>query len=384
MNLYFDLDAGFLISSPGNRDLVSAVTFKRGDNVPIALRFVRGTTITELASGATGVIGIKQSNVFDGDFIAFASSWVKTGSAETTVYNLELNLNTAEIDALLGLGEPTDVPSVLTNFELEFVVNGVRTSSNTVVATIQNDIVKGTEGLPAEQINSGPHTGINTGDETRTSILRKIGDGERLVPNFMPNAFSGDGPPQNGTRGKVRLQWHGGAVFENGATVNIVTLEDEFVFTKVASSNPGPFEFTGSTAADQALSLRNAFLDTYFGPTANLELSTISGPTGILTYWNTDTINCGTAHPNGSGHEFIYWDNASPTEDFVDGLFPLHSGQMYYDYTNDLVYHYFINHGWKTSDSTHLLSILSNLSPSEIVTLRTALASAAVALNPLP
>lgn len=150
MNLYFDLDTGNLVSGPGIRDQLASLTFKRGDTVPIALRFLTSSLVTELASGAAGKIGLKALGNYDGAFLAAATSWTKTGTGLTTVYNFTLNLATTELNTLLGVGAGADVPSTSGNFELEFVVDGVTTSSNTVLATVNNDIIRGDESGPTD------------------------------------------------------------------------------------------------------------------------------------------------------------------------------------------------------------------------------------------
>jgi hypothetical protein len=148
VNLYFDLDTGVFCSAPGSRDTVSSLSFKRGDLVPIALRFVSGITAQELPAEATGQIGIKATGDYDGGFIAATGPWVKSGTGADTVYTFQLDLHTEAINTLLGYGPAEDVPSMQAMLELEYEATGIRTSSNTVLATIFNDVVRGDEGTP--------------------------------------------------------------------------------------------------------------------------------------------------------------------------------------------------------------------------------------------
>ncbi len=152
MNLYFDLDTGVFCSSPGSRDTVSTLSFKRGDTVSLAVRFISGIVVQELGSGATGKLGLKESGEYDADFVASDTAWTKTGTGTSTVYTFELNLNTSELNALLGHDgtEGNDVASVDLMMEMEWTVSGVTTSSNTITATVRNDVVKGSESGPAE------------------------------------------------------------------------------------------------------------------------------------------------------------------------------------------------------------------------------------------
>ena len=153
MNLYFDLDTGVFCSGPGSRDTVSSLSFKRGDTVSLAVRFISGIIVQELGVGATGKLGLKESGEYDADFVASDTAWTKTGTGTSTVYTFELNLNTSELNALLGHDgtEGNDVASVDLMMEMEWAVDGVTTSSNTITATVRNDVVKGSEGTALTQ-----------------------------------------------------------------------------------------------------------------------------------------------------------------------------------------------------------------------------------------
>ena len=158
MNLYFDLDAGIFVSGPGTRDRVDRLSFKRGDTVSLAVRFLRGIVVQELASGATGQIGLKELGEYDADLVAGATSWTKTGTTTSTVYTFELGLNTAELNALLAhdATEGNDVASVDLMFEMEVIAGGITTSSPTLTCTIQNDVIKNDELVPAPSAGQAP------------------------------------------------------------------------------------------------------------------------------------------------------------------------------------------------------------------------------------
>lgn len=158
MTLYFDIDAGIFVSGPGTRDRIDTLSFKRGDTCRIDLRFVSGITVQELAAGATGQIGLKESGEYDADFVAAAPSWTKTGTGTSTVYSFDLNLATTELNALLGDDgtEGNDVASVDLMFELEYVEDGITTSSPTLTATVYNDVIKGDESGPADITEGTP------------------------------------------------------------------------------------------------------------------------------------------------------------------------------------------------------------------------------------
>ena len=144
MQLFFDLDAGIFVTAPGTRETLTAIAFKRGDTCSIAVQFLSGVDVQELASGAAGRIGMKANGDYDGDYIAADTAWTKTGTGTTTLYTFDLNLATTEIDTLLT-GHTASITAL---FEMEFLVGSVRTSSNTVSATILNDVNKGDETAP--------------------------------------------------------------------------------------------------------------------------------------------------------------------------------------------------------------------------------------------
>ena len=68
MQLYFDLNVGSLVVSPGFTQPVSSLSFKRGDSQTITLQFCKGGSIVDLPDPAsTGIFGIKRAGDYDGD-----------------------------------------------------------------------------------------------------------------------------------------------------------------------------------------------------------------------------------------------------------------------------------------------------------------------------
>jgi hypothetical protein len=86
---------------------------------------------------------------YDGDYLAADLEWTKSGTGTATTYTFVLDLNTVAINTALGVGEPADLASIPVNFELEFVESGNTTSSQTVLATLHNDVNRGDEESPA-------------------------------------------------------------------------------------------------------------------------------------------------------------------------------------------------------------------------------------------
>jgi hypothetical protein len=118
--------------------VISGLKGKRWDVFVVAVKFARG----ELPAGATGVLGIKASGVFTGDFLASASSWVKSGRGPDTRYLFALDLNQAGLEAAFD-AEPA---SVACSLEVAWSWPGVRQSSLVVPYVIYNGEVRGNEG----------------------------------------------------------------------------------------------------------------------------------------------------------------------------------------------------------------------------------------------
>ena len=154
MRIYFDLDSSKIVETLGVNSPLTALSLKRGDSCVLDVLFTSGGNVVELDPSATGKVGLKAAGDFSGNFIANAASWVKTGTLTSTVYRFTLNLATDSIAALLT-GSTASVSAI---FEMEFAIGTVRTSSQTIPATIYNDVIKGGE---SGAIDSSGGTPVN-------------------------------------------------------------------------------------------------------------------------------------------------------------------------------------------------------------------------------
>jgi hypothetical protein len=143
MRVFVDLNSRAFVVSPVLVQRVTELLFTRRDNVPVEVQFVRNGVVVELGSGATGKMGIKQS--FDGDFLAFDSSWTKSGTGADCIYTFALNLNTVELDAEF---ETDEEESVAGRVEIEWADSGLISSTLPCSAVIFNDVIRGDEGAP--------------------------------------------------------------------------------------------------------------------------------------------------------------------------------------------------------------------------------------------
>lgn len=163
MTLYFDLDLRRFTASPGVRDALTGISFKRGDTVSIDVVFFQGLTVVELGTGASGKLGLKEEGEYSADYITAASSWTKTGTGTATKYTFALPLTTSELNALLA----GDVASVALMMEMQFLVGDERVSSETITATVYNDVIKDDETGPTV-ITGGTPVNQTSGTSTLT------------------------------------------------------------------------------------------------------------------------------------------------------------------------------------------------------------------------
>lgn len=248
MRLYIDLDTLGFVESDSFPRPVTALPLKRGDNVPVDLYFVRGNTIQELAAGATGQIGIKPRSQFGSSFfLALDADWTMSGSGTTAVYSFALNLNTTEIHSAF-LAEPV---SVLAMLEIEWVENGLRTSSATLDIEIQNDVNRGNEGMPTEAnppypastdilTKSGNLTGLTDAAAARTNLeLDAIYDAtnaQRLAGTNGTRAFvAGDRVRVTDQANRLE-QFLGGTVGDNANWLVLENTLQVFIYIGSASN----------------------------------------------------------------------------------------------------------------------------------------------------
>jgi hypothetical protein len=143
MRATIDLDSRGFIVGVNLTQRVTALEFTRRDTVPVELQFVRAGAVVELATGATGRMGIKAT--YAGSFLAYDGAWTKTGTGTSTVYTFSLNLNTTELNALFA---DDTVDSVAAKVEVEWTESGNTSSTLPTSATIYNDVIRGDEGTP--------------------------------------------------------------------------------------------------------------------------------------------------------------------------------------------------------------------------------------------
>ena len=144
MRVYINLDTNEFVVSPVLTQRVSTLYFVRRDTVPVEVQFVRQGSVVELGAGATGAIGIKKT--FSGNFLATDSAWTKTGTGTSTVYQFDLNLNTANMDT--EFSNDNNTASIDAKIEVSWTVSSTTSSTLPTTATVYNDVIRGGEGVP--------------------------------------------------------------------------------------------------------------------------------------------------------------------------------------------------------------------------------------------
>ena len=160
MNLYVNSDTGRFQQGAGTTlPLGDTLVLMRGDNVFIDVYFVRsgGSNSFDLGNVVTMTLGIKPQGSFDNtSYLAVSDSFTKLNEDNDTFYRFELNLNTEQLGTFLGKdnNNVNDLDSAIANIEItRTVTDSVGTSVTTTprqIATIQNDINRGDEGVPTD------------------------------------------------------------------------------------------------------------------------------------------------------------------------------------------------------------------------------------------
>ncbi len=155
MKLHVDLETLQLIEGPGFRNPVTAISFKRGDAAQLDVTFLEGGS-TPVAIGNPLALeiqfGIKPRNRFDVGYLVHSSDWtMPEANAESPVYQCSPSFNTVELDSALGVGSATgtELSEITLMGEITWRVgSGQPTSTRTFLVVVENDVNRGTEGVP--------------------------------------------------------------------------------------------------------------------------------------------------------------------------------------------------------------------------------------------
>jgi hypothetical protein len=139
MNLYFNLDTLQLVRLPASAQPVPSIPFKRGDDTNLRLFAYRAGAPAEI-DGLDELVFVIKQQPGAGPALALATEWV----LDEGVYTSNLNLNTVELDELLG-----EQTSIRLFCELTYTdAAGGPNTSQTVRADVFNDLYRGGENSP--------------------------------------------------------------------------------------------------------------------------------------------------------------------------------------------------------------------------------------------
>lgn len=158
MNLYVDLSNLTLVNSATDRRAVTRISAKRGDALPLELRFVRNGAPVRLDASTAITFAIKESGKYDDDPVvleqSFTASAVGTPDSDPH-YTATPSLSTVELDTLFLINADTsDDPSsidLMAEISWEATGDSGPTTCRTFGARIENDVYRGNEGTPLSQ-----------------------------------------------------------------------------------------------------------------------------------------------------------------------------------------------------------------------------------------
>ena len=263
MRLYFDLNLGRLLPKPGYNSRVSGVDFKRGDAAQIRLGFYRGVDQVLLDGSPQLSFALKESGRYDSDPLVGSSTWTM-GSEADKDYVCRPDFNTVELNSLLNSGdadEDNDLESAQLMMEVTWSEDGGASwsSTETIRATIYNDVIKGNEGVPTEGVPTYPTAGslYNLTDNitvTSPINLDTYPAGESLV-NLTDN-ITVTSPVDLDTLGAGHVIQEEGAAVEVRSNLNFtgaaVSITDDLENDSTVVTVDGGFEvYSSDTAPSQ-------------------------------------------------------------------------------------------------------------------------------------
>ena len=174
MRLYVDLETLELIEGPGFRNPVTSLRFKRGDAARLEVSFLsNGTTAAEIGNPASLELqlGIKPRGRYDVGYLVHESAWtLPTIGAASPLYFCTPSFNTVELDSAMQVGSSTgtELSEIILMGEITWREGaGEPTSTRTFLVIVENDVNRGTEGVPtsAEPAYPAPGSMVLKSDE---------------------------------------------------------------------------------------------------------------------------------------------------------------------------------------------------------------------------
>ena len=205
VKLHIDLETLQLIESPGFRNPVTSLRFKRGDAAQIEVMFLAGgTTPVTIGDPAQLEIqfGIKPRQRYDIGYLVHSASWVMPQPEETPIYRCSPSFNTEELNSALGVGSATgnELSEIVLMGEITWRVGTAEpTSTRTFTVIVENDVNRGTEGVPtsAEPPYPAPESIVTTAAITEAITAHQ--SSEDPHPQYLRHDTQESLPPNEQT-----------------------------------------------------------------------------------------------------------------------------------------------------------------------------------------
>jgi len=354
VNLHVDLETLQLIQGPGQRGAVSSLRFKRGDAAKLRVVFYENGTTPVIIGNPSGLeiqIGIKLRNQFDQSYLAQSTDWTMPAEGDDTpTYECDLGLNTLQLNSALNVGSADELPEINLMGEITWREDGgTSTSTRTFLVVVENDVNRGTEGIPSDasppyplpeelelQANKGTANGYAGLDATGKLPVA-------AVPTHTHAALTGPGDPTK------KIQFGGGGLTSDGTTPVV------FPALLEAPNYNGKPQY--STLGDSVLQLDGGSNHRCYYVN---QLSFVIGQPG-QSYWILQQISPSAAwrgpiNGNEAGPENVLsWTPMGTNTGAPFFIAPTfippqgtHIGQLYLNTSNDQL-HYWDGNSWKNS-----------------------------------
>ncbi|MBP7948927.1 MAG: hypothetical protein KA004_04665 [Verrucomicrobiales bacterium] len=163
MKLYIDLETLELIEGPGFRNPVGSIRFKRGDAAKLEVSFLSGGMAPASIGSPSALeihFGVKPRGRYDIGYLVHSSVWtMPADGAPSPVYECCPSFNTVELDSALNVGSSTgsELSEITLMGEITWRVGaGQPTSTRTFAVVVENDVNRGTEGVPVSATPAYP------------------------------------------------------------------------------------------------------------------------------------------------------------------------------------------------------------------------------------
>jgi hypothetical protein len=157
VRLYVDLETLQLIEAPGFRNPVNSLRFKRGDAAQLEITFlINGTTAAHIGDPASLDLqfGIKPRGRYDVGYLVHEADWTMPApAAQNPSYLCSPSFNTVELDSAMQVGSSTgsELSEITLTGEITWREGlGEPTSTRTFAVIVENDVNRGTEGVPED------------------------------------------------------------------------------------------------------------------------------------------------------------------------------------------------------------------------------------------